>query len=178
MGREHSCPKCGHTGHAMYHWGTDEYECRRCRHDFTPAQEKESKERLSSWLGHSSFFNDKPVFDSSLFIGKHAREEAIALADEAGKIINFISRATGKDIDTCRHNWMMKNSGKAPTLKTDYHSLVNWHNPELGPTAGDVANFISKETGCDFEGAYMKVIMPKVGNIGASNAFHFNSGMF
>lgn len=40
-----SCPKCGYSGHnSVFHWGTDEIECQKCRHDYIP-ERKSSKEK-------------------------------------------------------------------------------------------------------------------------------------
>jgi hypothetical protein len=38
------CPKCGYGGHnKVYHWGTREIECDRCRHDY-PVDNPRQKE--------------------------------------------------------------------------------------------------------------------------------------
>lgn len=39
------CPKCGYEGHNhVYHWGTGEIECDRCRHDYVPESRSSKKQ--------------------------------------------------------------------------------------------------------------------------------------
>lgn len=43
------CPKCGYSGHnSVFHWGTDEIECERCRHDYVPERKSSKKKDESS----------------------------------------------------------------------------------------------------------------------------------
>ncbi len=48
------CPKCGYSGHnSVYHWGTDEIECQKCRHDYVP--EKKSSKNEGVFFKFSAF---------------------------------------------------------------------------------------------------------------------------
>lgn len=58
MSEKHLCPKCGYEGHVIvYHGGTGEMECDKCRHDFTREEEKKARSRV--------FLNGKEIkFDT------------------------------------------------------------------------------------------------------------------
>lgn len=44
-----SCPRCGYSGHnSVYHWGTGETECDRCRHDYV-SERRSSKKKEESF---------------------------------------------------------------------------------------------------------------------------------
>lgn len=62
-GEKMGCPKCGYSGHStIYHWGTGETECGKCRHDYVV--NKKPKEERSEFFG-LPLFDSKKTINSS-----------------------------------------------------------------------------------------------------------------
>ncbi len=68
-----SCPKCGYGGHnKVYHWGTSETECERCRHDYVP--DRKSKKEESSSFAFPLFNSGKEVrYTNDVWVGPNGK---------------------------------------------------------------------------------------------------------
>lgn len=67
------CPKCGYSGHStVYHWGTGETECGKCRHDYVV--NKKPKEERSEFFGFPLFDSGKEIrFSKDVWVSPNGK---------------------------------------------------------------------------------------------------------
>ncbi|MDD5670243.1 MAG: hypothetical protein PHN49_01250 [Candidatus Omnitrophica bacterium] len=144
-----SCPKCGYSGHnSIFHWGTDEVECEKCRHDYVPKKQK--KETPLKFMPGAA---NEPLLSSRLQSSPTPKcpnplgEEMVM----AGEIAKALKKSTGLDAEGVF---------RATNGLSDFSSMLNASKNLVG--GDETAGMLSRTFGLDPERAWMMVNGPKL----------------